>query len=183
MTTPTQLWGDIRQLGYVVPAATFRTNIEHWARMLGVGPWLVIEHPVVEDFVHRGQPGTLDFSFALAQAGSMQIELIAQHNDQPSTYLDFLATTNGIGGLHHLAYWPEDMDAAHEQATRALGFALWSAGRIGADGTFRYYLTEGHPGTVVEHANVQGRRLQYFADLAERSRTFDPAHDDWYVTR
>ena len=103
MTTPTQLWGDIRQLGYVVPAATFRTNIEHWARMLGVGPWLVIEHPVVEDFVHRGQPGTLDFSFALAQAGSMQIELIAQHNDQPSTYLDFLATTNGIGGLHHLA--------------------------------------------------------------------------------
>ena len=71
-------------------------------------------------------------TFVRHHLSSMQIELIAQHNDQPSTYLDFLATTNGIGGLHHLAYWPEDMDAAHEQATSVLGFALWSAGRIGA---------------------------------------------------
>jgi hypothetical protein len=182
MSTPVQLWGEIRQLGYVVPAAGFQRNIEHWAGTLGVGPWLVIEHPQVEDFVHRGVPGRLDFSIALAHAGAMQIELIAQHDDAPSTYHEFLVGTGGVGGLHHLAYWPADMDAAHAEAQR-LGYEVWTSGRIGRDGTFRYYLTQDHPGTVVEHANITGARLAYFEELAARSRQFDPTRDSWYVTR
>lgn len=183
MPTPGQLWGEIRQLGYVIPDGTLEQAIADWARVRGVGPWYVVEHAPTEDFVHRGQPGRIDFTFALAQAGTMQIELIVQHNDQPSTYREFLAATHQLGGLHHLAYWPQDMDVAYRQATEELGFELWSGGRIGPSGLFRYFLTQDHPGTVVEHANIRGGTLDFFAELTERNRRFDPATDDWYVTR
>lgn len=188
MPTPIQLWGDIRQLGYVIPEPTLEQAIEHWVKVRGVGPWLVVEHPPVNDFLHRGAGGTLDFTFALAQAGSMQIELIVQHNDQPSTYTEFLTATHGVGGLHHLAHWPEDMDAAFAEATDVLGYELWTAGRIGPEGQFRYFLTShldagDHPGTVVEHANIRPATRAFFADMAEQSRRFDAATDAWFVSR
>jgi hypothetical protein len=181
--TPAGLWGEIRQLGYVVPAAQLQQAIADWVRVRGVGPWYVVEHPPVADFSHRGVPGTLDFTFALAQAGSMQIELIVQHNDQPSTYLEFLAATGGVGGLHHYAYWPDDIEAAFAEATDVLGYELWTTGRIGPAGRFRYFLTQDHPGTVVEHANITSSTREFFADLAERNRRFDPVRDDWFVSR
>ena len=183
MPTPLQLWGEIRQLGYVIPEPTLEQAIEHWVKVRGVGPWYVASHPPVNDFIHRNVNGTLDFTFALAQAGAMQIELIVQHNDQPSTYLEFLTTTGGLGGLHHFAYWPEDMDQAFREATDVLGYELWTAGRIGAEGQFRYFLTQDHPGTVIEHANIRPATRSFFADMAERSRRFDPATDAWYISR
>jgi hypothetical protein len=188
MSTPAQLWGEVRQLGYVVPASTLERAMAHWVTVRGVGPWFVVEHPEVHDFVHRGEAGTLDFTFALAQAGDLQIELIAQHNDQASTYLDFLSASGGVGGLHHLAYWPEDMDEAFRQATGVLGYELWTAGRIGPTGQFRYFDTTrdgdgDHLGTVVEHANIRPATRSFFAELAERSRRFNPATDAWFATR
>jgi hypothetical protein len=179
---PVAAFGEVRQLGYVVPAATLHQHITHWVDVLGIGPWLLVEHPPVDDFVHRGQPGQLDFSIAIAHMGDLQVELIAQHNDQPSTYLDFLERCPE-GGLHHIAYWPADMDAAEALVAEA-GWELWSGGRIGPKGRFRYYVTDAHPGTVMELAEVTGRRLEYFAtEFAAWSRTFDPRVDSHFVAR
>ena len=61
---PVAAFGEVRQLGYVAPAATLHQHITHWVDVLGIGPWLLVEHPPVDDFVHRGQPGHLDFSIA-----------------------------------------------------------------------------------------------------------------------
>ncbi len=179
---PVAAFGEVRQLGYVVPRGTLHEHIRHWAEVIGIGPWLLVEHPPVDEFVHLGQPGVLDFSIAIAHMGALQIELIEQHNDQRSTYLDFL-DRNPAGGMHHIAYWPTDMDAAEELAA-ATGWELWSGGRIGPKGRFRYYVTESHPGTVIEFAEVTGRRLEYFTnDFAAWSRTFDPASDPTFVER
>lgn len=179
---PTAIWGEVRQLGYVVPESTLGSHVQHWARTMGVGPWLVVEHPPVDDFIHAGLPGQLDFTIAITHMGALQVELIAQHNDQPSTYLDFLED-NPNGGLHHIAYWPPDMDAAEVAAADA-GWELWSGGRIGPNGRFRYYRTASHPGTVIELAEVTGRRLEYFEqEFAEWSRRFDPRHDDIVAPR
>jgi hypothetical protein len=183
VTTPVQLWGEIRQLGYVLAGDDLEPAIADWVRTRGVGPWLVVERPTVVEFSHRGVPGTLEFSFALAQAGAMQIELIVQHNDQASTYREFLAATAGVGGLHHLAWWPADIEAAAAQARDELGYERWSGGRIGADGIFTYFATQDHPGTVVEHANITPARREAFAEMAQRSRRFEPARDPWILTR
>jgi hypothetical protein len=75
------------------------------------------------------------------------------------------------------------MDAA-EELVAAAGWQLWTGGRIGARGRFRYYLTEAHPGTVIELAEVTGRRLEYFAtEFAAWSRSFDPRADPPFVSR
>jgi hypothetical protein len=179
---PVAAWGEVRQLGYVVPAHTLAQHLEHWGRVMGLGPWLLVEHPPVTEFVHRGTPGELDFTIAIAHLGALQVELIAQHSDQPSTYLDFL-DRNPDGGLHHVAWWPDDMDAAEALAASA-GWELWSGGRIGPNGRFRYYVTESHPGTVIELAEVTGRRLEYFeTQFAGWSRTYDPRSDELFVVR
>jgi hypothetical protein len=179
---PIAAWGEVRQLGYVVPEHTLSDHIHHWARRMGVGPWLLVEHPPVDEFVHAGEPGHLDFTIAITHMGALQVELIAQHNDQPSTYLDFLAA-NPNGGLHHVAFWPTDMGIAEGDA-EAAGWELWSGGRIGPSGRFRYYRTEAHPGTAIELAEVSGRRLDYFeTEFADWSRHFDPTAGEVFVPR
>lgn len=179
---PVAAFGEVRRLGYVVPAARLRAHVEHWAHTMGVGPWLLFEHPQVDDVWHLGERGTLDLTIALSHLGSLQVALIAQHNDQPSTYLDFLERSSGEGGLHHLSFWPSDLDRAEEQAAE-WRWELWTAGRIGPAGRFRHYLTEDHPGTVIELAEVTGRRRElYEVELAGASRRFDPAVDPLYLT-
>ena len=54
------------------------------------------------DFQYKGQPSPVDISLALANSGTLQIELIQQRNDAPSLYLDFLQA--GHEGLQHLGY-------------------------------------------------------------------------------
>ncbi len=162
-------FGAIRQNGYVV--RELEPAIRHWIDQLGVGPWYVFEHVPVDNFVHRGESGTLDMTIALAHCGFLQVELIVQHNDQPSAYREYLDTYGP--GLHHLGFWPPDMDAALEHAT-ACGFSLISGGQIGADGRFRYFEPVGPMGgACFELAEVGGRRLEWFEDMAERSTVWD----------
>ena len=81
-----------------------------------------------------------------------------------------------------MAYWPDDMDEAEAQVS-ALGWALVTAGELGPHGRFRYYETP-HPriglptGTVMEIAEVNGRRRDYFlTTFAQMSREFNPRTD------
>ena len=62
----------------------------------------------MESFRYRGELSDVDVSIAMANSGDMQIELIEQHNDAPSPYLDFL---NQRGpGLQHVSVWSENFD-------------------------------------------------------------------------
>jgi hypothetical protein len=175
--SPVSSFGEIRRLGYVVPAGRLHAHLDHWVRTLGVGPWLVVERPQVSELVHLGQPGTIDLSVAIAQLGSLQVALVAQHDRQPSAYAEFLERTGGQGGLHHLAYWPRDLALAERQAEE-LGWELWTAGHIDGVGRFRQYLTEDHPGTVIELGEVAPELASVVDELEERGRRFDPSIDD-----
>lgn len=176
-------FGEVRRLGYVVPPGRLHAHLDHWVHTLGVGPWLLVEHPAVTDFVHLGQPGTIDVSVAVASLGGLQVALYTQHDRQPSAYFEFLERTGGQGGLHHLAHWPRDLDLAERHAEE-LGWELWSAGRLDGVGRFRQYLTEDHPGTVIELGEVSPELLTVYDDeLAERARHFDPAVDDPVIRR
>ena len=89
--------GPVMQLGYVVPDLACAAR--HWAR-LGIGPFLVLEHVALEECRYRGAPVRFDMSAALAQWGELQIELIEQHDEVPTTYTEFAG--RAAGGLHHL---------------------------------------------------------------------------------
>jgi hypothetical protein len=158
-----EVLGPLRQNGYVV--VDLDAALAHWVDVLGIGPWHVYEHLPVDEFSYRGRPATIDMSIALCQQGELQLELIEQHDDQPSVYRDFLELNSGRGGLHHLAFWPDDMDLATETAA-GLGWELGMQGRVGPAGWFKYFLTEDHGGTVMELASV--RKQWWLGDEAER---------------
>lgn len=79
-----------------------------WNRTSGVGPFLVNRHIRIIDPLYREEPGEVDFSTAIAQAGPVQIELVQQHCDSPSCYRDSVPA--GSEGFHHMAVMVESYD-------------------------------------------------------------------------
>jgi Glyoxalase/Bleomycin resistance protein/Dioxygenase superfamily len=100
----------------------------HWHRTWGIGPFLILPHIKIDDLHHRGKPQPIDFSVALAQAGSVQIELIAQHDEAPSCYRDFFP--KGSEGFHHVAVLAKDYDDALADFQKR-GMSLVTNGRLG----------------------------------------------------
>jgi catechol 2,3-dioxygenase-like lactoylglutathione lyase family enzyme len=163
-----RIFGEPRQNGYVV--RDIEAALKHWTEVLGVGPFFYFERVPIEDFRYRGAPSPLEVSIALANSGTLQIELIEQRNDAPSMYRDFLA--GGHEGLQHLAYWTDCFDERLARLT-ALGHEVGQSGCIGAGGRFVYLRTETHPGTVIELSEISGAKGRFFAHIAEAARTWD----------
>lgn len=166
-----RIFGAITQNGYVV--RDIDGAMRHWIEVLGVGPWFYVEHAPIEDFQYKGQPSPVDVSIALANSGSLQIELIQQRNDAPSMYRDFLEA--GHEGLQHLAYWTRQFEADLARVLRA-GYAVGQSGRVGNPGRFVYLLTEAHPGTVVELSDISGPKGRMFERIAAAARDWDASN-------
>jgi hypothetical protein len=154
----------VTQNGYVV--RDIEAAMKHWIEVLGIGPWFYMETIPVEDFLYKGESSPLDFSVALANSGDLQIELIQQNNDAPSLYKDFLEAGNE--GLQHIAYWTETMDADLARLLAA-GYQVGQSGHVGKDGRFVYFLTESHPGTVVELSEISGAKGEFFKQIKAAS--------------
>ena len=164
-----RFFGEIRQNGYVV--RDIEAAMKHWIEVLGVGPFFYLEKAPIENFRYYGEPSDMVASIALANSGSLQIELIQQRNEAPSMYRDFLSA--GHEGLQHVAYWTEDFDADFDRA-RELGYEVAQSGDVGgANGRMVYFATEAHPGTVVELSEISGPKGQTFKMIADKARTWD----------
>jgi catechol 2,3-dioxygenase-like lactoylglutathione lyase family enzyme len=98
------LFGPVIQQGYVVP--DIQAAMRHWIAR-GIGPFFIEEHirPKGEYDGHSIRP---DLSAAFAYSGDQQIEVIEQHDDDPTIYRDYLAA-HPDGGLQHLAVWVDDI--------------------------------------------------------------------------
>jgi len=94
------LFGPVIQQGYVVP--DIQKAMRHWIAR-GVGPFFIEEH-ICPRGVYDEQDIRPDLSAAFAFSGDQQIEVIQQHDDDPTIYRDYLATHLN-GGLQHLAVW------------------------------------------------------------------------------
>ena len=161
-------FGSIMQNGYVV--RDIEAAMQHWIDVLEVGPWFYVEHAPIEDFRYKGDPSPVDVSIALANSGSLQIELIQQRNDAPSMYRDFL--TAGHEGLQHIAYWTKTFEADLKRVLKA-GYAIGQSGHVGSPGRFIYFQTEGHPGTVVELSDNSGPKGRMFERIAQAAADWD----------
>lgn len=162
-----RIFGPMRQNGYVV--RDIEKAMQHYIS-LGIGPWWYLETVKVEDFKFRGQPGHIEMSIALANAGDLQLELIQQRNDQPSLYKEFLDRHGE--GLQHMSAWSHELEAEHERILKA-GFRVGHEGRIGAN-RFIYYDTEGdHPSTTMELYDVSNGVSAFFDTIREAASNWD----------
>ena len=113
------LFGPVIQQGYVVPDV--HAAMRHWLAR-GIGPFFIEQH-IRPRGDYGGEPIRPDLSAAFAYSGDQQIEVIQQHDDDPTIYRDHLAA-NLSGGLQHLAVWVDsiaetmaDLDAAGRRYT------------------------------------------------------------------
>jgi catechol 2,3-dioxygenase-like lactoylglutathione lyase family enzyme len=163
-----RIFGEIRQNGYVV--RDIEAALRHWTETLGVGPFFYFARAAIDDFRYRGVPSPLEVSIALANSGSLQIELIQPRNDAPSMYRDFLAA--GHEGLQHVACWTGDFDAELARCEQA-GYRVAQSGCIGEAGRFVYFDTETHAGSVVELSEISGVKGRFFRHVAACAADWD----------
>lgn len=140
--------GRVFQNGYMVE--DLDEALDYWINTLGAGPFYKFEF-ALDYYLYKGveQPQKPVMSVAMGQFGDVQIELMQQINDAPSSYLDFL---NEHGpGLQHVgvigAHTPENLKAWEEQ-----GLVVDTVCEVsGARAIF--YAPQVHAGTMIEMAN------------------------------
>jgi hypothetical protein len=161
-------FGLAKQNGYVV--RDLDAALEHWTGTLGVGPFYKRPHINLEFYEFNGVRSFPDISVALSYWGDLQIELIQQHNDAPSIYLEFLQTKGP--GLHHvLASDGRPLDDTIEHLAR-LGRRPTSIGG-NSGGRFVYFDLGGHSGSVVELVDIGPETLAWFEQIRRSAATWD----------
>ncbi len=161
--------GPIRQNGYVVE--DMDAALHHWTTVLGVGPFYYVESVSLDWFRHRDSLAKPELSIALANSGSLQIELICQRDDTPSMFREFLA--EGPEGLQHVAFWSTTYQADHDRLVER-GYEPTQEGQIGGpDGRFTYFGSNGPRGTVLELSDISGAKGEFFAHIRKVSERWD----------
>jgi methylmalonyl-CoA/ethylmalonyl-CoA epimerase len=137
--------GAICQIGIVVK--DLRKAVDNYWEQLGIGPWMTmrIEPPLLRDVTLRGKPVQASMMAAIAQSGSIQLELI-QPLEGPSIWKEFLEERGG--GVHHVQSLDQDPKAVLA-AFKEMGVDVLMSGRIG-DNIFYYMDTEPLLGTIYE---------------------------------
>lgn len=119
----------ISETGWVVPQLD--VAIGHWLA-LGYGPFFTMRLDI-PDAIYRGRTVPLVLDVALARAGHVQVELIAQVNDGPSAYRDMYGPDTG--GFHHIRHRPGDYER-HRERLIADGGEIVMEIRFGAQRIF-----------------------------------------------
>lgn len=143
--------GEIYQIGIVVNNVA--TAVERYWTTLGVGPWHIyrIEPPILEEVTLRGKPIVIAMRVALAQSGSLQLELI-EPLEGPSIYQEFLMERGE--GLHHIQSRVEDPDALLTVFTE-MGIDILMSAKVG-DNVFYYMDSEPLLGIIYEFGKRTG---------------------------
>ena len=100
----------IRQIAYFVPDV--RAAGRAHSAAFGSGPYYVADHIPLARALHRGTARDLDHSSAYGQWGEVMIEFCQQNNPGPSGFHDLYPEGSGGQGLHHVALFVDDLDAA-----------------------------------------------------------------------
>lgn len=131
-------------------------GMRRWHETTGIGPFFYIENLTMENCRYRGrQLGDVRFSVAFANTGPLEIELIVQHNDVPSAFIDSL----GLGGVgfHHAGTFPADYDAELEHYLRQ-GIQISHEATFGGQ-RFCYLDTRASLGWMVELMDLNEESL------------------------
>jgi hypothetical protein len=145
--------------------------MKHWVRTTGVGPFFVVKGITIDDQCYRGTPATqpIDVTFALAQAGDIQIELVAQHNAVKSAYRDLVPA--GRSAFHHMALYAHEYDADVAEYAAA-GCEIAFSGAF-AGKRFCYVDTSATIGCMVELIEASAAQEEFFARIASAAKNWN----------
>ena len=143
--------------------------MRRWREAVNAGPFFVIPHSRVRDGTYRGRPITMNLSLAMGQMGSVQLELIDQHDSTSSPYRD--SVPRGTSALHHIGGFTDDLDAEIGRY-QALGVDLVYSGSVG-DMRFAYVDTRPSLGCMTEVLERGPRIEAMFARVRQSSVGWD----------
>jgi Glyoxalase/Bleomycin resistance protein/Dioxygenase superfamily len=166
-----RIFGPVMQNAFVVP--DLEGALDHWTRVMGVGPFFVFEHVEFAQAWYRGRDATdIDMTVAIAYWGDLQIELIRQNNAVPSIFTDFPARDSG--GLQHMGVVTDSVD--RDLARLApLGVAPLQHGTTSAGLRFAYVSTDRHPGGMIELIESNPRMVKFFEKMRVAAQSWDGA--------
>jgi len=173
-----QPWADggVRffQIGFVVDDVVAHGH--RWAEVFGVGPFFVRRVPQAS-CTYRGEASTLSVNTAVAQAGPVQIELIAQQCETPSVYRE----VRGIGSsaFHQIGTVTVDFSATLDHYRNqgleiACEFHVEGAPRVAYIDTLEQfgYFTE-----VIEQSEAYWSHVVAVADAGRSWDGTDPVRE------
>lgn len=161
---------QFRQVAWVVD--DLDEAVAHWRAATGAGPFFLGRHigAFVTDTHYRGAPAEIDMSAAVAQAGSVVIELIQQHGSAPSPFREVYP--EGEGGLHHMQAFVDDVDVA-TRVYQNLGFDVVMTGQLAGVSPVVYVDTRSTIGCMTELMEHQGPATQMYAAIAAATADWD----------
>lgn len=159
--------GPVMQLAWL--PRDFDAALHHWTRVMGVGPFFLMENIALEDMRYLGQPTSAVFSLALAYWGDTQIELIRPENDAPSIYSGDYAVRDR---LHHTCLLLDDIADAYA-ACAEQGAKILVEGKVGDSGYVIYADPGGGPGSVVEMLQPQPGTAELFGMMKQAAASWD----------
>lgn len=164
----TPRFGPVMQNGFVVE--DLDRALDHWTRVVGVGPFFVIERIPFDKVWFRGEPADIDLTVAIAYWGDVQIELIRQNNVAPSIYTEF--ASRGHSGLQHMGVVTESVE--RDLARLAVhGVHPVQHGTTRTGMRFAYLDTDHHPGGMIELIESGPALLKFFGMAREAARRWD----------
>ena len=154
------------QIGFVVD--DLDEALRYWTDVIRVAPFFVYRDFRLAECFYEGEPIELTISVGYGQAGDVQIELVEQHGDTPSTYLG-----RASGDAHHVAFWTPDYDR-HVEAYRSRGLVdlMWGTASGKPDERFVYLAANG-PGPMIEVTEVHPAKREMYRGIADAARTYD----------
>ncbi len=164
-----RIFGPVMQNGFVVE--DLEAAIDHWARVMHVGPFFLFERIEFAECWYRDRPATdMNLAVAIAYWGSVQIELIQQRNAVPSIYTDFRAARGA--GLQHMGVISHSVER-DLQRLALQGIRPVQHGRTAGGMRFAYVATDHHPGGMVELIEAGPQGLSFFARMQAAAEKWD----------
>ena len=119
---------------------------------------------------YRGTPTPLDISAAFVQSGEMQVELLCQHNPEPSAFHDMFRFPEE--GLHHVAVFSEDYPRvirSYQDQGYAIASEIVAQGGMGA----AFIDTRELMGHMLEVYRVTDQLRAFYRLVASAARNWD----------
>ncbi|MGC8517807.1 MAG: VOC family protein [Steroidobacteraceae bacterium] len=160
--------GPVMQNAFVVD--DLDRAIQHWTRVMRVGPFFMFEHIGFRDLMFRGQPSApINLTVAIAYWDDLQIELIRQHDESPSIYREFAAAHGP--GMHHMGVLSNALEA--DLANLALVGVKPVLQGSAAGMRFAYVETDDHPGGMIELIEATEGVRAFFSRMRLAAQDWD----------
>ncbi len=159
----------IRQIAYFCADVRAAARAHH--AVYGSGPFFVADNIPVARAVHRGVERLHDHSSAYGQWGDVMVEFVQQNNPGPSPFHDMFPEGSDSYGLHHVAVFVDDVDAAlAEFAAQGASCAMRAEM---ADGfVYAFADTSASLGHMTELYAPRPSLLSFYAMIADAAKDF-----------